>query len=54
MPQASISAMLLSAANLHRLQSEGLTVVDLLVSSVLNMWRCRVATLRGGRRIGCG
>ena len=34
--QASISAMLLSAANLHRLQSEGLTVVDLLVASVLN------------------
>jgi chromosome partitioning protein len=28
--------MLLTAANLHRLQSEGLTIVDLLVSSVLN------------------
>jgi chromosome partitioning protein len=34
--QASISAMLLSAANLHRLQSDGLTIVDLLVASVLN------------------
>ena len=28
--------MLLSAANLHRLQSDGLTIVDLLVASVLN------------------
>ena len=34
--QASISSMLLTAANLHRLQSEGLTIVDLLVASVLN------------------
>jgi len=34
--QASVSAMLLTAANLHRLQSEGLTIVDLLVASVLN------------------
>src|SRR5262245_16060099 len=34
--QASISAMLLSATNLHRLQSDGLTIVDLLVASVLN------------------
>jgi len=34
--QASVSGMLLTAANLHRLQSEGLTIVDLLVSSVLN------------------
>ena len=34
--QASVSTMLLTAANLHRLQSEGLTVVDLLVTSVLN------------------
>jgi chromosome partitioning protein len=34
--QASISAMLLSVANLHRLQSDGLTIVDLLVASVLN------------------
>lgn len=33
--QASISLMLMSAGNLHRLQSEGATVVDLLVSSVL-------------------
>jgi chromosome partitioning protein len=33
--QASVSAMLLTAANLHRLQTEGLTVVDLLVASVL-------------------
>ena len=28
--------MLLTAANLHRLQSDGLTIVDLLVASVLN------------------
>ena len=28
--------MLLSATNLHRLQSDGLTIVDLLVASVLN------------------
>ena len=34
--QTSISAMLLTPANLHRLQSEGLTIVDLLVASVLN------------------
>jgi chromosome partitioning protein len=34
--QASVSSMLLTAANLHRLQAEGLTIVDLLVSSVLN------------------
>jgi chromosome partitioning protein len=34
--QASVSAMLLTAANLHRLQSDGLTIVDLLVASVLN------------------
>jgi chromosome partitioning protein len=34
--QASISTMLLSPTNLHRLQSDGLTVVDLLVASVLN------------------
>jgi chromosome partitioning protein len=34
--QASVSSMLLTAANLHRLQSEGLTIVDLLVASVLN------------------
>lgn len=34
--QASVSAMLLSSANLHRLQSDGLTIVDLLVASVLN------------------
>jgi chromosome partitioning protein len=34
--QASISAMMLTPANLHRLQSDGLTIVDLLVASVLN------------------
>jgi chromosome partitioning protein len=34
--QASVSGMLLSAANLHRLQSDNLTIVDLLVASVLN------------------
>jgi len=34
--QASVSAMLLTATNLHRLQSDGLTIVDLLVASVLN------------------
>jgi chromosome partitioning protein len=34
--QASVSAMLLTPANLHRLQSDGLTIVDLLVASVLN------------------
>ena len=28
--------MLLTPANLHRLQSDGLTIVDLLVASVLN------------------
>jgi chromosome partitioning protein len=33
--QASVSLMLMSAGNLHRLQSEGATVVDLLVASVL-------------------
>ncbi|HJZ30233.1 MAG TPA: ParA family protein [Hyphomicrobiaceae bacterium] len=34
--QTSISAMLLTPANLNRLQSDGLTIVDLLVASVLN------------------
>ena len=34
--QTSISAMLLTPTNLHRLQSDGLTIVDLLVASVLN------------------
>ena len=34
--QASVSTMLLSPTNLHRLQSDGLTIVDLLVASVLN------------------
>jgi chromosome partitioning protein len=33
--QASVSLMLLSTGNLHRLQMEKLTVVDLLVASVL-------------------
>ncbi len=33
--QASVSLMLMSAGSLHRLQSEGATVVDLLVASVL-------------------
>jgi chromosome partitioning protein len=33
--QASISLMLMSTGNLHRLQTDGMTVVDLLVSSVL-------------------
>ena len=30
--QASISAMLMTPSNLHRLQSESLTIVDLLVA----------------------
>ncbi len=34
--QASISSMLMTAANLHKLQAGGLTIVDLLVSTVLN------------------
>lgn len=33
--QASVSSMLTSIANLHRLQTEGLTIVDHLVSRVL-------------------
>jgi chromosome partitioning protein len=33
--QASVSSMLTSVANLHRLQSEGLTIVDHLVGRVL-------------------
>jgi chromosome partitioning protein len=33
--QASVSLMLLSAGNLHRLQVDGLTIVDLLVAGVL-------------------
>jgi len=33
--QASVSLMLLSAGNLHRLQLEGMTIVDMLVSTVL-------------------
>jgi chromosome partitioning protein len=34
--QASVSAMLMTPSNLHRLQSESLTIVDLLVATVLN------------------
>jgi chromosome partitioning protein len=34
--QASISAMLMTPTNLHRLQSDSLTIVDLLVAAVLN------------------
>jgi chromosome partitioning protein len=34
--QASVSLMLLSPGNLHRLQLDGMTIVDLLVTSVLN------------------
>ena len=34
--QASVSSMLMSIASLHRLQSEGLTIVDYLVETVLN------------------
>ncbi len=34
--QASVSSMLMTVANLHKLQSEGLTMVDFLVASVLN------------------
>lgn len=33
--QASVSSMLMTPTNLHRLQSEGLTIVDYLVASVL-------------------
>ena len=33
--QASVSAMLMTHANLHKLQSDGLTIVDLLVEAVL-------------------
>src|SRR5262250_145703 len=33
--QASVSLMLMSAGNLHRLQAEGATIVDFLVGSVL-------------------
>jgi chromosome partitioning protein len=34
--QASVSSMLMTPTNLHKLQSEGLTLVDFLISSVLN------------------
>lgn len=34
--QASVSSMLMTPGNLHKLQSEGLTLVDFLISSVLN------------------
>ena len=34
--QASVSSMLMTPVNLHKLQSEGLTLVDFLISSVLN------------------
>jgi chromosome partitioning protein len=34
--QASVSSMLMTPSNLHKLQSEGLTLVDFLISSVLN------------------
>src|SRR5262249_8392905 len=47
--QASVSLMLLSAGNLHRLQLDGLTLVDLLVASVLNN-----ATLEWSRFVVAG
>lgn len=34
--QASVSSMLMSVSSLYKLQSEGLTIVDYLVSTVLN------------------
>jgi chromosome partitioning protein len=34
--QASVSSMLMTPTNLHKLQSEGLTLVDFLIASVLN------------------
>jgi chromosome partitioning protein len=34
--QSSVSSMLMTVANLHKLQSQGLTMVDFLVASVLN------------------
>lgn len=34
--QSSVSSMLMTVANLHKLQSEGLTMVDFLVAGVLN------------------
>jgi len=34
--QASVSSMLMTVTNLYKLQSEGLTIVDFLVASVLN------------------
>ncbi len=34
--QASVSSMLMTIGSLHRLQSEGLTIVDYLVATVLN------------------
>jgi len=34
--QASVSSMLMTVSSLHKLQSEGLTIVDYLVASVLN------------------
>lgn len=34
--QASVSSMLMSIGSLHRLQSDGLTIVDYLVATVLN------------------
>lgn len=34
--QSSVSSMLMTVANLHKLQSEGLTMVDYLVANVLN------------------
>jgi len=34
--QASVSSMLMTVANLHKLQSQGLTMVDFLVTTVLN------------------
>jgi chromosome partitioning protein len=34
--QASVSSMLMTPSNLHRLQSDSLTIVDLLVTAVLN------------------
>ena len=34
--QSSVSSMLMTVANLHKLQSQGLTMVDVLVSTVLS------------------
>ena len=51
--QASVSSMLMSTTSLRKLQTDGRTLVDFLVSTVLQGDPIRVDRVRRWRRLGC-